>query len=480
MKKETSKQEVSNSDTQEISKVNLIESERFSMMRFLSSVIAGVVASFITLLMLNFFNLEFYLSSYTNFSYREWLAIKSLLILILVLIIYYFVWLKWFKIQVQKESREKELFKSSKKNQIKAIFYILPIILVPLFYFWYQNDIWFKLNKFGVNEIGILVADFREPPLSNFPQGRLSLYVKEELPKTYVYCDGSKNVRYISSDVYFKSGSEVRDFGNKINAQLVIWGEVYKSDGALSVRPKLAPPNPLDMKIDEVKFSATQLIADYSEEWDLQKAIPDIDTLRMYVNTFLIFPNVIELNKRRADNQIFIEYLRCTLERENSLPKIYEGVFSLMLASLYLSTSNPDSSLVWSKFALKRFNEQGSEYERRDWLIARSYQSIAASFDSLGKVNQSLLHCKNAVNERIDFVIRPPIYKRLVCGQEQTYLLEKLNTLWQVQKDTATGDRLRDFYANFEIPFDFQFIAQYEKSFPGRLMSKGVGIIDCD
>ncbi len=259
--------------------------------------------------------ISIYISSYIK-SYTSWLILESA---VLVIALYSLgSALNILSIlKLLKQGPEKAFKLPKVKQALRFALFIIPLI-VGIVYFKYNFTWRYTWNKFDNKTLGVLIADFREVILDEYlPQKKYSIYLKENLPQIKDSCKKEINIKYENTPAFFTSIDEAAKFGEKINARLVIWGEVYKSEGFIRIKPKLFTPGNLMIGTPYLFISNLVFKADYSETWNLTGSPLDLDTMTNYVNDILTIPSIFLYKDYPEYYKNYYGFIECAFKSEN-------------------------------------------------------------------------------------------------------------------------------------------------------------------
>jgi len=323
------------------------------------------------LILIYFSHYEFaaWVTAHLGRTYTIWLISESCFIVLFFYFSYYI-----FKIPnrlgVSSRSVDK-VFKIKSSYKFKAIaIYVIPL-LIGVLYFYYNNSLWFKLNSFSQNEVGVLIAEFREASLKEYlPQKSYSNLLKEKIPQCELLCLKGAPIRFRSTRAFFTSIDEANNYGRKINARIVIWGNVAKTEGVIRIEPSVSYPFVVGWGVGNREFADIEMYETYIEDWQLSGAPPDVENLSCLVATFLVLPAFSILKSGTYTKSQFLGYCHCVLNKMGNLPSTLTGILAFELGLQNFREQNFDSSLYYMKLSSRNFQISAMLESEKQWIVS--------------------------------------------------------------------------------------------------------------
>jgi hypothetical protein len=384
------------------------------------------------------------------------------------------------RLRLDRQANER-LFKANRLKQIARLLLFIVPILFGCLYFVYNHYWRYAWNRFGRDEVGVLIADFREVLLTDYvPQKKYSTYLKEKLPELEISCNKNIKVRFQNTSAFFTSGTEAKAYGEKVNAYVVIWGEVFKTEGIISIRPKLTTPGYYDWRIADTDFNPFTLLADYAEDWSITGAPLNLDTMLIFFNDFLVAPVVSKMKEIGVSKEEFVQYAKCCLLRENYLPEALRGMLAFEIGERSFRDSVYDTCIIWMREAFAHLSRDQFIRSEINWIRAYCLRNIAVCYYALGVQDSCLEYTKRSAKTEPEFILRENVFNYLFCNGEFPTLLEGLMVLWDETRDSIIGDHLLDLHKTTHTTLGIRFRNEYEMKYPGRYdRLRGGRILKC-
>ncbi len=419
-------------------------------------------------------------------SYTAWVLLHASLIGIAC-------WLLIGLFDVSKKTRVKQGSgrHRKKKPQPNWLTWILPLLrgwklvvpaLLGFYYFLYEFDFRYRWNRFEDNEIGILVADFRES-LANieFAQGKYSNMLKEGISGMRHPCEPKFELSTYNTAAFFTSRDEANKFAIKIGASIVIWGEVHSSDSGIRIRTRIDSPWELTTTINEREAIAFDTKTKADELWVTGDPIPSEKEVVNLVNRDLVLFLEWKIRNSEGNSPRLLKFLECSYKAYTSGLTINGRVSTAMsIASTAYKIGQYDKSMEYYQAARGDLEQFPDSFDNHSLLLESANESISncwAMKDTSGLVFDSTkFYALKAIEVSPCSITELHLLTRLALWDKNyPYATSLLGRCWEQSYDTISGDLIVDVYQTWKRPIDSSFYRVYDSLYPGRFFKRKGG-----
>jgi len=431
----------------------------------------NLIFDVILTLILIFDRISIHLSKYIN-SYFEWLVIESIIVIFILWTLGYI-----FKIPTRLKIKYPKKYYPIKMHPFKIVLYIILISLPfvsGVFWFNYNYTWRYTWNQFSDNEIGILIADYREVLLKDYiPQKKYSNYLKEILPELIMPCNEDFKISFKNTPAFVINRTEAVNLGKKVNAKAIIWGEVFKNDKSISIRQRIVTRQNFEIAIGDESLSLQQYINESHVVWSPEKSLAPLYSMPPYINDLLMFVAYSEMKTRNVNRQECRDYLLCCLQNSDNTMYYTRAFLLYDLAQKYQMDSIHDSAMIYFKESMNLLITEKQNIEtRRIMAIVMNY--IAEQYILVNQLDSAMKYVKSSfslnpllIYEDTKHLLR--FYSVYISNKNYEEALEILVPLWQNHFDTISGDLIIDTYRGMRQDLNAQFRKEFETKFPGRI-----------
>jgi hypothetical protein len=218
-------------------------------------------------------------------------------------------------------SEKEKRFKSDLKWKAKCVIFWFTFLVIGYSYYYWMTDLSFRWSRFEDDEVGILLANFREIPLDDYiPQGSYSNLLAEKLPQYKTFCTSSAKVNFKDSPVFITSNSEAISYGKKINAKFVLYGEIHRSASIIRIIPSLISAGIYEWGVGRQIELDAEIFAECAEDWRLDATPIHIDKIAHILDQVLVMPIYYEMKQKHSSAIEMRQYLECALSKFPHLP----------------------------------------------------------------------------------------------------------------------------------------------------------------
>jgi len=299
--------------------------------------------------------------------------------------------------------RIRELKTPFRKTPIEVLLIIIlystlfsPVLIGSL-NFIYKTEWKYSLNRFPDNCVGILIADFREVSLENYiPQKSFSLFLREHLSETHDSCSTPMAISIYRTDAFFTKADEAISFARKINAMVVIWGEITRSEEVLGIRTRMNYSSDLNWSVGNTQMKPIYFPIDLFERRSTLTSLPDIDTVFLQLKDYLVPPVIAKFNILNLSHDKLSDYLRCRLANGLSLPTEINGMITATLAQNYIEKGwyRPAISLWHETF--KNLSMSKSISYGMNEALSSAFHNISICYNKLGMRDSCVFYANKA------------------------------------------------------------------------------------
>lgn len=413
-----------------------------------------VLAIFVAILALPFFNdrIRVWLSQLLK-SYHNWLIIESTIITLATFLLFYIFRVYRLRIFVRHASRDPFKHKITRRLQrigrALLLFFIMSVpILFGASWYIYNETLRYTMNRFGKDQIGVLIADFREVALNDYiPHPKYSAWLKEEMPNLIQRCETPIDVAFASTPAFFTSVDEAVNYGMKMNAKIIVWGEVQKNNALVTIKPKLKSVHRYVVRFGSKFEWSLGIVSDQFEEWSLDGSTMTLDTVKVRLQDVLVLPIFEKLQTGGFSNALLPQFSLCTYERFGYLPTHTRSILSMYLGNTHYRAAEYSS-------AISRFSDadslaglwddtSGAKAELRALLsinIARSYDLLHRHDSSGHYVHQAWVYDPLVVLK--DSAIYVSFWRGLTAASSSTKAKWRDDAIryWQRRPDSLIGN----------------------------------------
>jgi hypothetical protein len=425
-------------------------------------------------------------------SYQQWLIIDTIIWTICFFFpIYIFFPYKIYKTQIKKlRLKFKEPFKTSYiKKGVNYLIYglflatiLIPLLIPGILYYAYNYNWRYTWNQFNQNQLGILIADFREVSLKNYiPQEKYSLFLAERLREIKLECQTKININIKTTPAYFSTAAEAQQFGNKIGADIIIWGEIDKSEGVLSIKPRFNYSGSIYWGLDSTMFGDLYYNVQYHEDWQLAGRPFDIDTIQLFLKDYLIFPTISKMEQFMVNEDEIINYIACKVENNKVIPPFLNGFLHERIGMFYFDKKDYKNSINNLIKSSKLICSDSNITHDKNRLLASNDYDLFKCYSRLSNLDSSYYYGTRAIKEDSSILRKIDLLGQMYCFGKYDYIMNKLLELWGNNKDSLTGDLILNLSKSASKEPDTIFLQKYNLLFPGRFEknSGGKDIFDC-
>lgn len=440
---------------------------------FLIRIIVGIIeAAISTPLWID--KINNYLSLYFN-TYWKWLLLESIFIVFLgYLAGYVFNVPKIFGL---KRKSEEKIFKIKASIKILRIaLYALPNIL-GILYFAYYQDISFRRLNFKDDKLNILVAEFREAALDKYElaQGKYSVLLKEKIKDYNNVCLNSSEFKIETTKAFFTSYKEADYYARKAKADIVIWGELSKTEGYISISPKISSPHLIEFSLADKEFMFRTATA-YTENWRIDGTALTTDTLLDNLSA-TIFLFMLPILKSKNKSDIF-EYEKCVLENNALLPMMTAFAFNYDLGFRYFNEKDRSNSLLHYLNSLSIIYRKNFRIWNKDYFTGLITSKISKNYYFLFEDSLAEFYARESIKYWPDFMYDINVYTlAYMLNNKVEESLDSLLNRWEEKPDTLTGDYVLNIFRTLQKKPSDSFISRYNILYPGRFNKLKGGIV---
>ena len=293
------------------------------------------------------------------------------------------------------------------------------------------------------------------------------------MPKLVGECEAPVEFAFARTPAFFTSDEEARSIGEKINATIIMWGEIFRGGTVVSIRPKMIVRYLVNIDFGNKFGWESDLRSSESEDWKLDRSVMTLDTISVLLQDMLVLPIFAKLLAKSESREELFRFFTCTLERYSLLPGTIRAILSMYIGNQYYHANEYDSANSWYDNARRLTDTwddtSGAKAEFSAVLalnLAKSYANIEEPDSATEFVLEAWNHDPLVVLK--DAMFYPSLWNGLTTAPDSIRAKWRDDALryWEHDPDSLIGNFILRLFAHDGEEAPGLFKQQYDSLYP--------------